>query len=96
MFSARIRPPHDAGYQAVRVRRTGTLTNEVGVTLWGSTLVFTSPMVLRSALSSTRSRHWASVCLLSGVKRTEINGPQNFRLKPRVLKNYLGRSEAQD
>ncbi len=28
---------------------------------------------------SHRSGHWASVCLLSGVKRTEINGPQNFR-----------------
>ena len=29
---------------------------------------------------SPRSGHWASVCLLSGVKRTEINGPQNVRL----------------
>ncbi len=28
---------------------------------------------------SPRSGHWASVCLLSGVKRTEINGPQNVR-----------------
>ncbi len=28
---------------------------------------------------SPKSGHWASVCLLSGVKRTKINGPQNFR-----------------
>ncbi len=28
---------------------------------------------------SPRSGHWASVCLLSGVKRTKIDGPQNFR-----------------
>ncbi len=28
---------------------------------------------------SPRSGHWALVCLLSGVKRTEINGPQNVR-----------------
>ncbi len=26
-----------------------------------------------------RSGPWALVCLLSGVKRTKINGPQNFR-----------------
>ena len=28
---------------------------------------------------SPRSGHWASVCLLWGVKGTEINGPQNVR-----------------
>ncbi len=35
---------------------------------------------LRSfSTASARSGHWASVCLLSGVKRTEINSPQNVR-----------------
>ncbi len=28
---------------------------------------------------SPRSGHWVSVCLISGVKRTKINGPQNVR-----------------
>ena len=39
----------------------------------------TSITRLQMVRYSPRSGHWASVCLLSGVKRTEINGPQNVR-----------------
>ncbi len=39
----------------------------------------TSITRLQMVRFSPKSRHWVSVCLLSGLKRTEINGPQNVR-----------------
>ena len=39
----------------------------------------TSITRLQMVRFSLKSGHWASVCLLSGVKRTKINDPQNVR-----------------
>ena len=40
----------------------------------------TSITRLQMVRFSPKNGHWVSVCLLSGVKRTEINGPQNVCL----------------
>ena len=48
---------------------------------WGNDLrqTYATAARLKMVRYIPRSGDWASVCLLSRVKRTKINGPQNFR-----------------